>query len=245
MIKTAIILPDIHYPYHDKPSIKAIESFMPKFKPDYLVYLGDQIDLAMVKAYFDKKGSAPEKGYIIQNYIGFNEIMERHIKILPKTQFVFLEGNHEERIKRLLDKAPIYRGADIEVEKYFKFKERGIKFVPYNQIFKLGKLHYIHGIYVNKHHACATVMAYQRNMRYGHTHDHQSYTHVTPIDVKDTHTAMSLGCLCNINPEWMKNKPNKWIHGFGIAYVRDNGDFNDYFIPITRGKFIFEGKVYG
>ena len=128
MIKKVIILPDIHYPYQDKPSLKAVESFMPEFKPDYLVYLGDQVDLAMVREMLHKKRAAVTKGYIIDHYSGFDEIMTGHQEMLKNAQFVFMEGNHEERIRRLLDETAekFSEGRGIALISLVRFKVVGI-----------------------------------------------------------------------------------------------------------------------
>ena len=37
-----------------------------------------------------------------------------------------------------------------------------------------------------------------------------------------------------MNPGYLKNTANKWINAFHIAYVNDNGTFNDYTVVITN-----------
>ena len=240
-----LILSDIHYPHHDKPSMRAIEKFMPDFKPDILIYLGDQLDLGMIMDYWKGHIGDIKEQSIISDYEGFDEMMRRHIKLCGKPKVVFFEGNHEERIPRLIQQQPLHRKSDIILEKFFKFKERGIEFIPFNKIYKVGKLYFLHGVYYNQYHAKKTVDAYKRSVIYGHAHDTQSYSDVSPFDVNDVHIAKSIGCLANCNPTYKKNAPNRWVHGFAVAYVMDNGNFNDYFVKITRGKFIYGGKQYG
>ena len=239
---TAIALPDIHVPYQDKKSLRAVEQFMSDTQPNYIIYTGDQMDLEMLMKITK---NIPEHTPIHSDYEQFDAIMTRHMKLCPKAKIVFIEGNHEERVRRLIEKHPTYAGSDIELERYFQFKKRGIEFIPFGKTFKLGKLYYMHGNYYGIHHAKKTVSAYGRSIIYGHTHDFQAHTMVTPLDVDDAHVAKSIGCLCTRNPNYKKGAPNRWVTGFHIAYFRQGGYFNDHFIKITRGKFIYGGKVYG
>ena len=75
-------------------------------------------------------------------------------------------------------------------------------------------------------------------------HDIQTHTIYSPIDVEEKVVAKSIGCLCELNPSYMRNKPSRWVHAFNTAYVRDDGTFNDYTTVITRGRFIApDGKL--
>ena len=239
-----LCLPDIHFPFHDKKAMNAVESFMPDFNPDTLIYLGDQIDLKLVMDLWQGNIGEVREQSIIEEYKGFDEMMMRHIKLCKKPEVVFLEGNHEERARKLVQQQPLHRKSNIELERYFKFKERGIQFVPFNKVHKIGKVHFMHGIYWNQYHAKKHVDAYKRSVIYGHVHDRQVYTDISPFDVDDVHVAQSIGTLSNLNPEYKKNQPSRWVHGFAVVYIQDNGNFNDYFIKITKGKFIFGGKEY-
>jgi hypothetical protein len=217
---------------------------MVDFKPDILIYLGDQLDMGMIMDFWQGKvGSVAEKS-IVNDYRGFEEMMEQHIKLCGKPKVVFFEGNHEERVRRYLQQQPLGNESNIELEKYFQFEKRGIEFIPYNKFYNVGKLYFMHGLYYNDAHAKKTVGAVKRSIIYGHVHDHQVYTDISPFDVDDVHMAKSIGCLCNKNPDYKKNQPSHWTHGFGVAYVQSNGNFNDYFIKITKGQFIFNGKKY-
>jgi len=243
-VNKILVLSDIHFPFHDKKAMRAVEKFMPDFNPDTLIYLGDQMDLKLVMDLWQGNIGEIKEQSIISEYRGFNEMMNHHIKLCKKPKVVFFEGNHEERARKIVRQQPLHRESNVDIEDYFRFKERGIKFIPFNKVHREGKLHFMHGIYYNQYHAKKHVDAYKRSIMYGHVHDRQVYTDVSPFDVNDVHTAQSIGCLCNKNPDYKKNQPSRWIHGFAVAYVQDNGNFNDYFVKITKGKFTFDGKEY-
>lgn len=237
-----VALPDIHEPYQDEPSLAAVESFLPRFRPDILLYPGDQCDLQMIMDYWKKK---PNKEAITENYDRFDEIMRRHIRLCPDAGVVFMEGNHEARVHGVVSEYPMMAGTNIYIQDYLDFAERGIEFVPHGKLLTIGKKNWMHGQYYNMHHAKKTVYQYYRNVTYGHTHDRQVHTQINPADIEDVHMAQSIGCLCNRNPHYRKNRPNRWVHGFEVTYIDpDTGFFNDYFIKITEGSFIFEGVKY-
>ena len=242
-LQTVVALPDIHYPYQDKGSLAVVGEFLKDLQPNYIIYMGDQMDLEML---MNRRKGIPDTSSIVADYEGFNEIMEHHIKLCPGAKIIFLEGNHEYRVEFLLQEHPWLKGSGIEIAKYFRFKERQIEYVRYNKLYTLGKKSWTHGFYYNVHHASKTVMQFYRCISYGHTHDRQAYTQINPADIEDVHLAQSIGCLCNVNPNWRKNRPNRWVHGLEVTYIdKATGYFNDYFIKITAGKFIFGGKCYG
>ena len=42
----------------------------------------------------------------------------------------------------------------------------------------------------------------------------------------------------------LKNKPNKWTHGFAVVHFFPNGDFDVDLKRIVRGRFVYNGKLY-
>jgi hypothetical protein len=94
------------------------------------------------------------------------------------------------------------------------------------------------------YHARHTVAAYHKTVFYGHHHTKQAFMDVSPIDVSEYYLGESVACLCNLNPDFMKNKPNAWTHGFLIMYIEENGLFYPMQIPIVKNRFIINGRLY-
>jgi hypothetical protein len=42
----------------------------------------------------------------------------------------------------------------------------------------------------------------------------------------------------------MKNVPNKWLHGFGMFWLKNNGEFQMDIKMVIRGKTIINGKEF-
>jgi len=171
------------------------------------------------------------------------KICERSDKRRKPVEKIYMGGNHELWAEMLISKLPYVLEGAIEPEKCLRLKERGWKWIPYlvsdngcgvrRGMLQFGKLLVIHGHYANKYHAAKMA------------HDIQFYTKVFSDDATGYHTAQSIGCLCDTSPAFMRGKGNRWVNGFGILYVRDDGMYNLYVPVIIKGKFTYAGKTFG
>jgi hypothetical protein len=164
----------------------------------------------------------------------------------PKCSYTLLEGNHDYRMEVLIDKCPQFEGM-LEVAKNLRLDERGIDWIPSwskGEMYKVGKLNFMHGDYVGKYHASKMVDVYGVNVVYGHTHDHQVYEKTTK-GMDNPIVGMSLGHLAD--PEkltYTRNRPNNWCQLIAVVEFRENGDFNINPIRIIDHSFSYGGKVY-
>ncbi len=242
--KRIVALPDIHYPLTDNRALGAVEAFMADFKPDIIVYTGDQLQMDAVSHWLQDNRRKLEGQRLRADYAGFNTILDRHKSIAPHAHSIFILGNHEDWVEQYTDLHPEMEGY-LSVASNLRLRERGFEIIPFGGIYTIGHLSYIHGVYTNENHAKTTVLAYRRNVRYGHTHDVQSYTATSPVDIEDRISASSVGCLCNINPHYMRSKPSRWQHGFNFAYLWPDGKcFTDFTVQIIGGKFVWNDKEY-
>lgn len=251
----AIILPDIHYPLHDESSWQAVLKFIPWFKPDEIVLLGDALEMQSIDHWKAEKGNTKyfEGKRLLKEYAGFiQEILEPLEQAAPKAKRVYLGGNHEEWAYQMVDRQPQLEGF-IEPEIAMKLDERGWQWIPYlvkqsgrmiPGMYKIGKLTLTHGQYTNIYHANKMAQSYDRSVAYGHTHDIQFQTKVHTEDPTDYHTAQSIGCLCNLSPTFLWGRPNRWVHSFGLLYVRPSGIYNLYVPVIIEGEFTFAGETF-
>ena len=76
------------------------------------------------------------------------------------------------------------------------------------------------------------------------THDQQSYTQVFAGGARDYHITQSIGCMCDMSPDYLKGKPSKWVNGFAVVYSNPNGTFNVVQVVVSDNQFIFNGRVY-
>jgi len=228
-IQKTVLLPDIHHPYYDERVMDSVGEFMVDYQPHEIVYMGDQLSLDCISGWNKNKPLLKEGQRLIKDYENFDrDILQVHERITgSETRRTFMIGNHEERVNWYIEQHPELEEI-IDIDRNLKLTERGYRIVPF------------------KYHATKTLEAFEGNVVYAHVHNPQMYAKVSPVDRKGYHTATSLPCLCNIQPDYKKNSPNFWINGFAIVEsLPATGYFNLYTIIIINGSFMFNGKYYG
>jgi len=241
-MKSAVYFADRHLA-HDEPSHWSWElflKFLADFKPDILVDGGDHLDLSYISSFNKEKLLLLEGKRLKKDF----ELLNTELSLLRQfcSRMLYLEGNHEERLQRAIEKQPLLQGM-AELETNVDFKGMGIEYYPLDkQPVKIGKLHFLHGVYTSKYHAHKHVSEYGGNVIFGHVHKFQSYYHGIPLR-DDEIGGNAIGCLCAKNPEWLKT-PGHWMNGFAVIYFDDAGNFNLYPVLMEKKKFIFAGKEY-
>ena len=246
MVEKTFVFSDIHFPNHDEKALSCAEKIMADLQPDRVIYIGDNMDMEPVSHWIEDKKRVVENKRLIREYELWNKVLDRHTKLAGKRlkEVVYFEGNHENWVQQYLDKHPEVEGL-LEVPKNLEFdKRKKFKWIKLNHFYNLGKLKVCHGLYQNKYHANKMLENLGTSVLYGHTHDVQVQTFSSIADVHQKHQAMSIGTLSSKTPDYMFNRPNRWMHSCAVVYTDVNGHFNAYIINIINGKAMFNGKLY-
>ena len=252
MINRIVLLPDFHHPHHNKIAVDAVFQFIKWFKPHAINIIGDAMNMDAIDLWKKKRGDNKhfEGKRIQEDYESFDrDILTPLEKLIPRDcEKTYMGGNHEDWINVLIGKDQNLEGM-VEPEIKLRLKERGWEWIPYIKnnrrgIKQYGKLLVFHGDYTNKYHAAKNANTHSKSCVYGHVHDIQLYTKVFTDNYKSFHTAQSIGCLCELTPEFMRGRINRWVNAFGVLYVREDGLYNLYVPVIIKGKFVFNGKVF-
>lgn len=240
-MKKLVALFDMHCPYHIE--LAPILEFLCDFSPEILYLGGDIHDFPSLSSWVSDQSRTLDGGTIKEN---FNELCEGillplRIAVGKKCKIIYAEGNHEHRIHIATTQRPDLRGY-IELARNIP---KDIKIIPYNLPYRANEnIVFIHGLYLNAYHAKRTVDAYHKSVYYGHIHTFQSHMAVSPVDVENFYLGQSIGCLCDKNPDFMKNRPSAWAHGFAYGYLEKDGTFQINPVPIVNGKFWAAGRRY-
>lgn len=247
-----LVFTDPHVPHHDMRSCVALWRYMSDERWDGVHCLGDLTDNDAISSFND---GLPRR---VSNALTVSEQFEagqafirqwasdaRHHN--PDCALTLLEGNHEERTERYVDRNPELQGL-VDIERGLDLKTHGIRYLRFwsrGEMLQLGKLMLGHGSYATQNHAAAHVRHYGCNMLYGHTHDVQCHSirrrgTGTPI------TAQSIGCLCRFDQPYMRGRPHNWEHAFAVVYVWPGGNFQHVVTRIMDGRFVAptNGKEY-
>jgi predicted phosphodiesterase len=235
-----VCVTDTHAPEQDRPAMRCVREYIQFYQPDVIVHLGDVGDYSSVSWWMRNKRLALEGRRINNDIDHATKVLDQLSEGAPNARKVVLMGNHDNWVKNYIDNYPNLEGA-FSVER--TYAEHGWEVIPFNEPFRIGKLYMVHGYYTGDHHAKKTVTVFGSSVMYGHKHDWQVHSDVF---VDGDKVGMSIGCLCNKDPEFQQGKPNRWIHGFATVDVDTrNGNFFIDFLKIVHGRTIRNGRVFG
>jgi hypothetical protein len=222
VVEKWIAWPDQHWPHHDVDAFEVAQLALAKLKPFGLLSLGDGLDCLSFSSHPPK--TFAEKNSNTQwtdDLAGYGKQLKRARKSCKK--FVWVEGNHCDRIKRkALDTPALASCLDLILPQRV-LKEYISTFVPYDvpgSHYKLTpSLWAVHGWScgqnANRDHLNA---ATNFSIMHGHTHQCGHVSRRDPPTGKVLQ-AWSFGCLYTPQPGYMGSKPTKWTHGFGVVYI--------------------------
>jgi predicted phosphodiesterase len=233
--RRVLVMSDIHLPFHSGPAIECALSYAEKEKPDAILLNGDILDFFQLSRFVrDPKGRS-----IAHELAAFKRLFEA-LKSIFNVPIYYKLGNHEERYQHYLwMKAHELDGVEeFELGNILKARAEGIEIIKDRRIIRLGDLNVLHGhefgqsIFSPVNIARGLYLRGKVSAMQGHSH--VTSEHTEPDMNGNIITTWSVGCLCNLNPQW--NPINRWCHGFAIVDI-DGSDFH------VRNKRIHKGKV--
>lgn len=244
-VTTGVFLSDIHLPFNI--DLSPIFKYIKDLQPDQIILGGDIID---ADGTFGIDGWTADK---VQSdgIPAFNrdvkllrKLLQTFQEIAPKAKLIYLEGNHEERYRRPLQRYEELLKGKFDLIKAVEFRGKWIPYGDYDSFYRVGDMLFTHGTIFPDAHSKKMAMAYlPSKVCYGHIHDFQSYTTHNGDPRKPGRYAVTAGCLCGRLPDYKKGQPNKWVNGF-ISWACIDGVTTPTPILVENGKFCVGGKVY-
>lgn len=220
-IKNILFLSDIHLPYQDNNALLTALDYGVAENVDCVWLNGDIMDMYQASDH-DK---LPSKEDIMYEFDFTKSFLKRLRMIFPTQIIYYKEGNHETRWRRLLmRKAPELIGiAEFELKIILQLEQYKVHWIPNETLVKFGKLNVIHGNEFKgggMHPAKTLYNKAKTNIIAGDKHR----TDVSIQNSLDNDLAQvySVGCLCDLNPEYYLMGHTAWNHGF--AHIKINGD---------------------
>lgn len=228
-----LLLSDIHIPYHSEEALQLSLSHAEECGIDHVLLNGDTCDFYNVSSY----QKDPEERNLSNELQKTRQFLAHLRERFPEGKIVFKIGNHEDRWQRYLQlKAPELLGiSQFEMKHILNFDKWGVEEVTSMQKIKAGKhLTILHGHEVRNTGVYPARSLLQRTHTCtiaGHNHRTSTYGEKTSDD-KYLYS-WTLGCLCDMTPEYMPI--NQWNHGFGILELKGN-DFTVHNKRIINGE---------
>lgn len=250
MSKRVLVVPDCHaHPDHHNDRADWLGQFIKETKPDVVVNMGDAADMASLSSYDKGKASFSSRSYEkdINAHLDFQERMWGPMKRSKKKQpyKVILEGNHEQRLKRVLDYEPHLSGDkfgisfnNYDFDSYYHevveydgqtpgvWMYEGIAFAHYLVSGLMGRAiggeHHAYSL-ISKHY-CSCVVSHS------HTADFAMRT-----DINGKHIfGLVAGVYQDYIPSWCGQSGKMWWQGLVMLDSVDNGYFDPQFISIKK-----------
>ena len=251
-----LVIPDPHsIPGHSNERAEGIGKLIADLKPEVVINMGDGADMESLSSYDKGLGSFHGRSYEkdIDAFLDFEdrlwEPMRRQKKKRPRR--IFLEGNHEHRIKKAMDQMPEYTGhrygisfRDLDLDHYYDDVveyEGGtpgivtVDGVSYAHYFIAG----VSGRPVSGEHQAYALIT--KNF----TSCTQGHTHTVDWSVRtDTFGRKIMGLVCGVgidyNSSWAGHSNDLWWRGVVFKRHVEDGVYDPQFISMESLK-----KEYG
>jgi hypothetical protein len=261
MTKIAILVPDLHCPYHDVKATNAMFSVIEDLQKsigrpvDELCILGDLADAFGFGLHPKLPDMASVKETIKDEIYQCHKLLDRFDSLGAKKK-VYIEGNHEQRAQRYMMKNCPELFEEGYLRDKLKIDERGYDWVKFSRGNKGG---------TGQLHRILDCELYARHRPYSGgkniAHANMDKKHISLVN-GDTHRVqrvirkrgdgkyiecLSLGCLIDFNSEvFSYMDTDDWAQGFGIVY-QFSDDPHDYiidFINIKNGRAVYGNKIH-
>lgn len=162
-----LIVPDTHVPYHDKRAWSLMMKAAKGFKPQTIVHMGDFADFYKISSH----SKDPSREYTFKQEVEIVKKLRGELDALGAKRKVFIEGNHEDRLRRFLQDKAVELYDEISTDSLLKLTKNGWEFVPYREAAQVGRVYFTHDVGGGGKYSTANALdTYQHSVAIGHHH---------------------------------------------------------------------------
>jgi hypothetical protein len=241
-LRSVLIVPDLHAPYHDEDAWQLMMEVARDLKPETIVVIGDFADFYAVSSHSKDPARAAQLG----EELNVVKAKRAELDALGATTKIFCEGNHCHRLQRYLrDKAPELFGL-VDIPGLLGLDDSW-EFVEYRNHTRRGAVHYTHDTgHAGRNAAFRSLDTYQHSVVTGHTH--RLVYVVEGNAVGQPKLSAQFGWLGDVNEiEYLHRAKAKkdWALAFGVGYEDvQTGHTFLVPVPILEYRCVFNGKLY-
>jgi len=242
VLKTAIVVSDLHFCYEDKDAVNILYQILADYKDiDEFIDLGDGVNNQALSGYVSYE---PEQYTLYREIEAYSAHMDIVKNILPdNVKFVVTEDNHFHlRKKRFLSENPAFVGLLPDLSNVFDEE------VPHGKLyFPFGQERFgcIHGVSFAKYFTRNHLDMYGKyDVIAGHTHTVQTFVSSSGTNYDEPRRSYGVPSMCK-RMEYTNGVPTRQVIGFSfITYDTDTDNYNLERIIIEKGATVFRGKKY-
>lgn len=216
------IMGDVHIPVHSKLAVETAVRFLRKRGHKNLLFLGDAVEHSRTSRF----SHDPNDPDIYGELKAFTAFL-KYVREMFKGEITFKAGNHEVNLaKYVQDNAPALASLPcLQFDQLVGFNRYGINYVGDKTKIEMGYMNFIHGheykggsvlnpaswLLRKARSCCATLHWHRADTARGKT--------VRGVQL----STWSVGCLCNLSPDWCSS--NEWCWGCADIETEMNGNF--------------------
>lgn len=246
--QTALVIGDAHVPFHDQIATDLVLQWIKDHKPNTIYFNGDILDCYTISRF--AQPGVQVGGFSVE----IDECakwLESFRKVSPHSKMVMLEGNHEFRLRALMnnDSVALKGVRGLTIPEQLNLKELKIDYVSSlgdkwtsTYVWAFPDMLVGHFAKTNKHSAYAVknlVDTYGISLVTGH--NHSAGLHHRTIATGDI-CGYEGACLCDLHPTYCE--PHNWSHGFVVLNHREGVTYPEP-VRMIDHKFYYGGKLYG
>lgn len=252
MTEQILIIPDTHYPDHDRRLWRTILRMIQDVQPDEIVHTGDLMDFPQPSRW--TKGTRAEfEGCVYKDAAGAIKNILEPLREVFDGPIRIHEGNHDARPRLYMEKyAPALAETDIfTLGSLLSFADYDIEQLPPFYEVAPGWLTthgHLGGIRLTQNPGITALNAAKRigkSIVMGHTHRAGISSHTTGVE-GETHTITGVEVGHIMDPKrvtYLKGATGNWQAGLAMLRV-DGKHVTPQLIPVAARKFTIDGKVY-
>jgi predicted phosphodiesterase len=235
--RKVLVLSDLHIPYHNIDAILTALDYGIDAGVDGIYLNGDVIDFAKISRWQkDPELPSPQVEIDMVNEFLYG-LKGFELPIYYKM------GNHEDRWNAyLIQNAPEMHNLDaMQIQSILGLDDLDIELIDSKTKAHFGKLLVIHGhefgesFFSPVNPARGLFLKAKTSVMAGHNHQTSAH-HENDLNGNPTGT-FSMGCLCDLSPDYRPYAYTKWNHGFAMVDIESDGNFT------VHNKRIIEGRV--
>lgn len=241
-LKRILVLGDIHFPHPDDEAVACALGIARTWRPHEVWQLGDLCDGGQFSTH-------PRKSRLERRAVAWpaelnlaGAFWDEVHEVAPGARCHWLLGNHEARAERELLDTPWGEGLYNLVSpqrvvgasrKWLEVHEYGEAFDAWPMV--AGGLYATHAVDHGRHATASHLQTCAPwSVIHGDTHRPVQVFRTVP-GLMRTQQAISPGCLCDLQPAWLRGRPSGWAHGVALITVAEGQRWNASLVSIERG----------
>lgn len=241
-LEPVLVVSDAHVPFHSRVWWDLLLQVGRFLRPKHLVIIGDFGDFYSVSDH-DKD---PERANRMDAELAEIDACLDELDALGATDKLYIEGNHEDRLRRHLMRNPALARV-VSTERLLRLKERGWEFVPYKRHAQRGAVHFTHDVGAAGRNAVFRALdVYGHSVVSGHTHRLAYIVEGTATgECKLSATFGWGGDVEQIDYMNLAKARKDWALGFGAGYLDPRSGYCYLTpLPVVHGTVCFNGKLF-